>query len=68
MGTTGFDAICIEALDHEKFASGFLKDRVANGGPTTMSMSAEPNEAIPEHSNIRGPNYYSATRKGARTS
>ena len=67
-GDNRIDAICIEALDHEKFASGFLRDRVANGGPTTMSMSVEPTEAIPEHSNIRGPNYYSAPRKGARTS
>ena len=66
-GASRIDAICIEAMEVGRFASGFLKSRVANGGPTKTSRRPEPDEAIPEHTNIRGPNYYSETRKGERT-
>ena len=66
-GTSRIDAICIEAMEVERFASGFLKSRVANGGPTKTSRRPEPNEAILEHTNIRSPNYYSETQKGERT-
>lgn len=63
-GTAKIDAICIEALEVERFASGFLRDRVAKGGATKAPVRPEQAEAIPGHTNIRGPNYYSETKGG----
>ena len=50
------DALCAEALD--RLASGFLRERLRNGGGQTERRT-EPPETIPDHANIRGGAYYS---------
>jgi len=51
------DALCAEALDLNRLASGFLSERLRNGaGPDRLRAQAR--ETIPGHANIRGGDYY----------
>ncbi len=51
------DALCAEALDLNRLASGFLRERLRNGaGPDRRRAQAR--ETIPDHANIRGGDYY----------
>ena len=51
------DALCAEALDLNRLASGFLRERLNNGtGPDRRRAQAR--ETIPDHTNIRGGDYY----------
>ena len=51
------DALCAEALDLNRLASGFLRGRLKNGaGPDRHRPEAH--ETIPGHANIRGGDYY----------
>ena len=52
------DALCAEALDLNRLASGFLRERIKNGGDAAPSRP-EADETIPGHANIRGGAYYS---------
>ncbi len=57
-GDERVDALCAEALDLDRLASGFLGDRTGNGiGPDRRR--AQVRETIPGHANIRGGDYYS---------
>ena len=52
------DALCAEALDLNRLASGFLRERLKNvAGPDRPR--AEARETIPDHANVRGGDYYS---------
>ena len=64
-GFARLDALCVEALALELFASGFLRDRLRNGGEPEP-LRPEHTEAIPDHINIRGGTFYSKTREGER--
>ena len=56
-GRERVDALCAEALDLNRLASGFLRERLKTGrGP--RRPRPEPDETIPSHTNIRGGNYY----------
>lgn len=56
-GNNRLDALCAEAIDIERFASGYLRDRLKSGGkPKPMRPGHE--ETIPDHGNIRGSTYY----------
>ena len=51
------DALCAEALDLNRLASGFLRERIKNGArPDRPRPAAQ--ETIPGHANIRGGAYY----------
>ena len=63
-GNDRVDAACAEALDLNRLASGFLRERLANGGPAS-SPRPEAEETIPAHANVRGGSYYSQ-KKGER--
>ena len=52
------DALCAEALDLDRLASGFIRERLRNGGGPSRRRS-EAQETIPDHANIRGGAYYS---------
>ena len=51
------DALCAEAIDLNRLASGLLRERIKNGGEPDRPRS-EPDETIPGHANIRGGAYY----------
>ena len=51
------DALCAEALDLNRLASGFLRERLKNGGDAARSLP-EADETIASHANIRGGAYY----------
>ena len=56
-GGERLDALCAEALDLNRLASGFLRERLKNGaGPDRRRAQAR--ETIPGHGNIRGGDYY----------
>ena len=57
-GGPRLDALCAEALDLNRLASGFLRERIKNGGDAAPSRP-EADETIPGHANIRGGAYYS---------
>ena len=57
-GEPRLDALCAEALDLNRLASGFLRERLKNGGDAALSRP-EAEETIPGHANIRGGAYYS---------
>ena len=56
-GGDRLDALCAEALDLNRLASGFLRERIKNGGEPGRPRP-EPDETIPSHGNIRGGDYY----------
>ena len=56
-GADRLDALCAEALDLNRLASGFLRERIKNGGKPDR-LRPEPDETIPSHGNIRGGDYY----------
>ena len=56
-GGDRLDALCAEALDLNRLASGFLRERLKNGGEPDRPRP-EPDEIIPSHGNIRGGDYY----------
>ncbi len=56
-GGDRLDALCAEALDLNRLASGFLRERVKNGGEPDPPRP-EHDETIPSHGNIRGGDYY----------
>ena len=57
-GEPRLDALCAEALDLNRLASGFLRQRLKNGGDAAPSR-AEADETIPRHANVHGGAYYS---------
>ena len=57
-GEARLDALCAEALDLDRLASGFLRERIRNGGGADHPR-AQTQETIPGHANIRGGAYYS---------
>ena len=57
-GAERVDALCAEALDLNRLASGFLRVRFKNGASPDPHR-AQAQETIPGHANIRGGNYYS---------
>ena len=57
-GGARLDALCAEALDLNRLASGFLRERIKNGGGGPLRPRAQAPETIPDHGNIRGGNYY----------
>ena len=56
-GADRVEALCGEALDLNRLASGFLRERIKNG-VRTPTPRREVRETIPRHSNIRGGDYY----------
>ena len=56
-GGDRLDALCAEALDLNRLASGFLREKIKNGGEPDR-LRPEPDETIPGHGNIRGGDYY----------
>ena len=50
-GADRLEALCGEALDLNRLASGFLRERLRNGIPTPAPRP-EVRETIPRHSNI----------------
>ena len=56
-GGDRLDALCAEALDLNRLASGFLRERLKNGGKPDPPRP-EPDEIIPDHGNVRGGAYY----------
>ena len=57
-GAGRIDALCAEALDLNRLASGFLRERIKNG-PGPDRPRAQARETIPDHANVRGGDYYS---------
>ncbi len=57
-GAPRLDALCAEALDLNRLASGFLRERLKNGARPDRPRP-EARETIPGHANIRGGAYYS---------
>ena len=57
-GGDRLDALCAEALDLNRLASGFLRERLKNGGGEPDRPRPEHDETIPSHGNIRGGDYY----------
>ena len=55
------DAARAEALDADRLASGFLRDRLGNGGPAAPARP-EAGETIPAHANVRGGSHYAKNR------
>ena len=62
-GRERVDALCAEALEHNRLASGFLRERIRNGARLDRPRP-EPDECIPSHSNIRGGDYYRSDKGG----
>lgn len=62
-GSARVDALCSEALDLGRLASGYLRERLKDGGKAAP-LRSEPDEIIPRHANIRGGAYYCKTNKG----
>ena len=60
-GEARVEAVCAEALELDRLASGFLRERL-KGGDKPAPPRPEPDEIIPDHSNIRGGSYYSTTK------
>ena len=56
-GGERIDALCAEALDLNRLASGFLRERVRHGGEPSRPRP-QARETIPGHDNIRGGDYY----------
>ena len=56
-GDERIDGLCAEALDLNRLASGFLRERIKNGADPDRRRP-EPDETIPGHANIRGGDYY----------
>ena len=56
-GGERLDALCAEALDLNRLASGFLRERIKHGGGRDRPR-AQARETIPGHGNIRGGDYY----------
>ena len=56
-GRARVDALCAEALDLNRLACGFLRERINNGAGAPRPRP-EPDETIPSHTNIRGGSYY----------
>ena len=52
-GNARVDALCSEALDLGRLASGWLRERLKDGGKAAP-LRSEPDEIIPRHANIRG--------------
>ena len=52
------DALCVEALDLNRFVSGFIRERLKKGADPHPRHRPEPDETIPDHDNIRGGAYY----------
>ena len=63
-GRERVDALCAEALDLNRLASGFLRERLKNGHGLHRPRP-EPDETIPSHTNIRGGDYYRSDKGGA---
>ena len=63
-GRERIDALCAEALDLNRLASGFLRQRLKNACAPRRPRP-EPEETIPSHTNIRGGNYYRNDKGGA---
>ncbi len=60
------DAACAEALDANRLASGYLRERLGKGGPAAPRRP-EAEETIPAHANVRGGSYYTkGNNKGER--
>ena len=57
-GAERLDVLCAEALDLNRLASGFLRERLKNGGGEPGRPRPEHDETIPSHGNIRGGGYY----------
>ena len=62
-GRERVDALCAEALERNRLASGFLRERIRNGARLDRPRP-EPDECIPSHSNIRGGDYYRSDKGG----
>ena len=62
-GHDRLEALCGEALDLNRLASGFLRERLKNG-IRTPAPRPEARETIPRHSNIRGGDYYRDNNQG----
>ncbi len=60
-GAESVDSACAEALDLDRLASGFLRERL-KANSKAPPPRPEPDEIIPDHSNIRGGSYYSNTK------
>ena len=60
-GADRLETLCGEALDLNRIASGFLRERLKNG-IRTPAPRPEVRETIPRHGNIRGGNYYRANQ------
>ena len=60
-GEVRVDAACAEALDHDRLASGYLRERLKEGSKTVARTA--PEEIIPGHTNLRGSDYYSKTNQ-----
>ena len=56
-GCERLEALCGEALDLNRLASGFLRERIKNG-IRAQAPRPEVRETIPCHGNIRGGDYY----------
>ena len=56
-GGARLDELCAEALDLNRLASGFLRERIKHGGGPDRPR-AQASETIPGHDNIRGGDYY----------
>ena len=57
-GSDRVDAACAAALDANRLASGYLRDRLGKGGPA-VARRPEGGEIIPDHANIRAGSCYS---------
>ena len=57
-GDDRLDVLCAEALDLNRLASGFLRERLKNSGGEPGRPRPEHDETIPTHGNIRGGDYY----------
>ena len=65
-GDERIDALCAEALERNRLASGFIRERIKSGaGPDRPRP--EPDEIIPSHPNIRGGDYYRSDKGGEAT-
>jgi len=65
-GDARVDAICSEALDLNRLASGYLRERLKAGTRAVARPAQE--EIIPGHTNLRGPTYYSKTSEEEKKS
>ena len=63
-GRERIDALCAEALDLNRLASGFLRERLKSARGLDRPRP-EPDETIPRHPNIRGGDYYRNDHGGA---